>query len=115
MGQTNLWRFLFCALSHQIPRESILKPAMQSGMPEEVSLVVEGAPLLGFLEAGLLAGKVLAHLVGLVSHDQEPFFQPGLLKSPEGIISERFSKYAVQHLREVALHSGPLSRHEEHA
>ena len=50
MGHTNLWRFLFCFLSHQISLESILNPAMQRGTPEGVNLTVEGAPLLGFLE-----------------------------------------------------------------
>lgn len=33
-----------------MPLESILNPAIQIGTPEEVSFVVEGAPLLGFLE-----------------------------------------------------------------
>ena len=50
IGQTNLWRFLFWDLSIKIPLERILNPAIQIGIPDESSFVVEATPLLGFLE-----------------------------------------------------------------
>jgi len=49
IGQTNLWRFLFWALSIKIPLESISKPAIHIGTPDEESLTSETAPLLGFI------------------------------------------------------------------
>jgi len=50
IGQTYLCRFLFCFLFQKIPLDSILKPAIQTGTPEEVRSVVEEVPLLGFLD-----------------------------------------------------------------